>query len=1016
MKKLFLLSIVSFAFLVHSNAQLIAVENAYQSSFNQAYDQYPDIPRGVLEAFSYQQTRMTHLTDAQEGSCTGMPKYVGVMGLIDNGKEYFNENLKLVSLYSGKSVEFLKQNPHDEIIGFAKFYHSIIEGNHATNSSTADKIFLLKHCSEIPIQTNIEGNYFAMDAFIYGIVQFLTDPGMQSYYGFPNHHINGEQMFGDRWEILSSKHIYIHADHIENETHQRYNADGEIHAKSADYGPAIWNPAASCNHSIGRSGTPITAITIHDVEGSYAGCIAYFQNCAAVVSAHYVMRSSDGQVTQMVLEADKAWHVGTENNYTVGIEHEGFNNNPAWWTTAMYNSSAALVIDIADSYGIDKIRTGWWPWLAATEYAVSGIPGSCVHIKGHIHFPNQNHNDPGIYWDWNRYFKLINTPPAANMLTTATGNFYDSGGLGGNYVNDERTITTVAPAGATTVTVTFNTFNLENTWDYLYIYDGADLNAPLIGYYTGTTNPGTITSSGNSLTFEFRSDCATVSSGWSAVYTSTSAPFAADSIPPVTALSIVTPWQTTDFDVQFTDADELGGSGLEKSFYHVSYFDGTGMYANTERGFLRDEFDLISLHPQWTVATGTWNLSGTYVEQNDEALSNTNIYASLKQDLSNIYMYEFSAAIGGAGANRRAGFHFFCDSAQLTNRGNSYFVWMRQDQQTIEIYKVTNDVFSLMHTDNISMNADQWYNYKVFYDRISGNMKVYRDNVIITEWTDPLPYTTGKYISFRSGNADYKVGNIKVYRSRYANSNTNITVGNCAGCDLPYQNSAPSLPAGTIYSFSKDSANNLSSTIVEDVNVDWTAPAALSYINDISIFDEDTITNNTLAGGNWNIASDTNSAINRYIYAIGTTIGDSDVVNWHDNWFYTNFLDTISLITNQWYYISARAENGAGLQSLTATSDGFIYVNLGNEPVSIPTISIYPNPASDFLYLHGFDQKDLYTIEWMDLKGAVVQQEKLWVNMADIMLTIPENLSNSFYMLRIRSNQRLYHFRVNVIR
>ena len=67
-------------------------------------------------------------------------------------------------------------------------------------------------------------------------------------------------------------------------------------------------------------------------------------------------------------------------------------------------------------------------------------------------------------------------------------------------------------------------------------------------------------------------------------------------------------------------------------------------------------------------------------------------------------------------------------------------------------------------------------------------MKVYRDNVIITEWTDPAPYTTGKYVSFRSGNSNYKVGNLKVYRSRYSNANTTVTVGNCLTCDLLYQN------------------------------------------------------------------------------------------------------------------------------------------------------------------------------------------------------------------------------------
>ncbi len=682
----------------------------------------------------------------------------------------------------------------------------------------------------------------------------------------------------------------------------------------------------------------------------------------------------------------------------------------------MYNSSSALSIDIANSHGINKIRTGWWPWLASVNYADDGIPGGCVYIKGHAHYPNQTHSDPGINWDWNRYYKLINTPPAATILTTASGSFFDSGGSGANYINDERSITTISPVGAATVSVTFSAFNLENTWDYLYIYDGADINAPLIGYYTGTTNPGTITSSGPSLTFEFRSDCATLAPGWSATYTSTTGPVSPDNTAPVTSVSVPSLWQTTNFDASFTDADEVGGSGLKKSFYHVSYNDGDELLGNKNRGFLRDEFDLITLNPQWTVATGVWNMSGSYVEQNDESISNTNMYASLKQDLSNIYVYEFTAAMDGAGTNRRSGFHFFADSAQLTNRGNSYFVWFRQDDQEVEIYKVTNDVFTLMHSESLTMTAGQWYNYKVFYDRIAGDIRVYRDNIVVSEWTDPAPYTTGKYISFRSGNANLKVGNIKVYRSRYSNAATNITVGNCATCDIQFENQSPSIYAGHIYSFSNDSANNLSAIVLEDVNVDWTPPSPLNYVNDISIFDEDTIANNTLAGGYWNVAIDTNSAIGSYYYSIGTTAGDSDVVGWHDNWFYTNFLDTISLITNQWYYINAKSMNGAGLLSTTTSSDGFIFVNLGDENISTPTLHIYPNPTSEYLYLHGFDIKDNYTIEWMDLKGSMIHAEKQLVNTADLMINIPEGLSNAFYILSVRSDKRVYHFRVEVLR
>src|SRR3546814_10763289 len=78
------------------------------------------------------------------------------------------------------------------------------------------------------------------------------------------------------------------------------------------------------------------------MQGSYAGSISWFQNSSSQVSAHYLIRSSDGQVTQMVREYNKAWHVRSHNPHSIGIEHEGYISNPDWYTSAMYNTSAAI--------------------------------------------------------------------------------------------------------------------------------------------------------------------------------------------------------------------------------------------------------------------------------------------------------------------------------------------------------------------------------------------------------------------------------------------------------------------------------------------------------------------------------------------------------------------------------------------------------------------------------------------------------------------------------------------------
>ena len=64
------------------------------------------------------------------------------------------------------------------------------------------------------------------------------------------------------------------------------------------YPGANWNPAYSGNYTnSNRGASQINYIVIHTTQGSYAGTISWFKNASSKVSAHYVVRSSDGQIT-----------------------------------------------------------------------------------------------------------------------------------------------------------------------------------------------------------------------------------------------------------------------------------------------------------------------------------------------------------------------------------------------------------------------------------------------------------------------------------------------------------------------------------------------------------------------------------------------------------------------------------------------------------------------------------------------------------------------------------------------
>lgn len=982
MKKIFTL-VFSFTFFL-SNANDILVENAFSKAFQKAYIINPSVPKGILEAVSFTQTRFHHLDNSTEPSCIGYPRTYGVMGLVQDGKNYFRNNLSRVSQLSGFSEEAIISSPETSVLAYAKAFNILQTQQQIFSSDLSKYQTILIELSELPVNNSLQNN-FALNAHLYQLYWFLANSEFQDAYDFPDYKIDLQKIFGDNYAVLSSKNIIITKNSISNTTGEIYKLNSLANVMSPDYPSALYVSAASCNYS-SRNGTQISAVTIHDVEGSYAGCISWFQNCAASVSAHYVIRSSDGQITQMVLESAKAWHVGSENPYTVGLEHEGYNNNASWYTNAMYNSSGALVKDICADNGINPLRTYYGPGCNGTS-SQCGL-GSCTKVKGHQMFPNQTHNDPGQYWNWAKYYKIINnTYSLTATYTTATGSFYDSGGASANYSNDERKFWLFTKPGTTNITLSFTSFALESGYDNMFIYNGGSINSPLIGQYSGTVNPGPVTSVNDSILVEFRSDCATTAAGWNAsfIMNGTITPTQPDNIAPTTTVNSANAWKTAAFTATVSDVDNIGGSGVEKGYYQVIDFDGTEWRANYTKGFLADNFD-NAIHPEWTQTVGVWGISGNALVQTDEsstAAGNTNIYAALTQSLSNRYMYHFLAKFEGSGTTRRAGLHFACDNPNLPNRNNSYFVWFRLDDQKVEIYKTVNDVIgtpkvSLTHT----FSAGQWYDIKVIFDRITGKISVYWNNGVIASWTDTAPYQNGSYVSFRSGNSKFSIDEIKVYRSRVGS--VNVNVGSGLANEMRYLNPGPMQNAGKIKSICQDSAGNLSSIYFHDVNVDWTPPTNIAFVNDGPGADIITVNTTDSLRANWGNSTDTNSAIYRYWYSIGTAPGATNTQTWTSNWAATSVTaHTLNLTQGFVYYFNIKAENGAGLFSNVISSNGqkvdTATINIGiKENAGLIGLAVFPNPFNDQINFKLYNaQNSKIKIALIDILGKELKAIEL---------------------------------------
>ncbi|MGW4195252.1 N-acetylmuramoyl-L-alanine amidase [Streptomyces sp. NPDC005004] len=154
------------------------------------------------------------------------------------------------------------------------------------------------------------------------------------------------------------------------------------------------------NHDLGDrpASQRIKYIVIHDTEGGWDGVMNLIQD-PTYVSWNYTIRSTDGLIAQHVKAKDVAWHAGNwdVNARSIGIEHEGFLTAPdAWYTEAMYRSSARLVRYLSRTYGVPLDRQ---------------------HILGHDNVPGPTastvpgmHTDPGPYWDWRHYFRLLGHP------------------------------------------------------------------------------------------------------------------------------------------------------------------------------------------------------------------------------------------------------------------------------------------------------------------------------------------------------------------------------------------------------------------------------------------------------------------------------------------------------------------------------------------------------------------------------------------------------------------------------
>lgn len=109
------------------------------------------------------------------------------------------------------------------------------------------------------------------------------------------------------------------------------------------------------------------------------------------VSAHFLIQRT-GDILQFVNTQQRAWHAGVSqclgrdcvNDFSIGIELEGWDEATDGFTTAQYQALTELCQQLMQYYSIER-----------------------KHIFGHSDIAPGRKNDPGPYFDWQQLFSEL---------------------------------------------------------------------------------------------------------------------------------------------------------------------------------------------------------------------------------------------------------------------------------------------------------------------------------------------------------------------------------------------------------------------------------------------------------------------------------------------------------------------------------------------------------------------------------------------------------------------------------
>lgn len=104
-------------------------------------------------------------------------------------------------------------------------------------------------------------------------------------------------------------------------------------------------------------------------------------------------------------------------------------------------------------------------------------------------------------------------------LSASSDSFSDGSG-NNNYSNDSDCEWLIEPTSASSITLSFSSFDLEQGFDYVRVYNGSTTTSTMIGEFSGSTIPSDVTSNTGTMLVHFTSDNSITEDGFEANYSS----------------------------------------------------------------------------------------------------------------------------------------------------------------------------------------------------------------------------------------------------------------------------------------------------------------------------------------------------------------------------------------------------------------------------------------------------------------------------------------------------------------